>query len=157
NGAYRSPGKIKMSVRSELDWFEMDGGVEFDGKLVAFPQLLTALRSGDGYVRLGDGSVGLLPQDWLRRHGLLLAAGEKAGDQPHFKPNQALILDMLLAAQPEATVDAGFESLRLKWRAFDGVQPVDPPRGFKGELREYQRAGLGWLRFLRENDLGGVL
>jgi superfamily II DNA or RNA helicase len=157
NGAYRSPGKIRMSVRSELDWFEMDGGVEFDGKLVAFPQLLTALRSGDGYVRLGDGSVGLLPQDWLRRHGLLLAAGEKSGDQLHFKPHQALILDMLLAAQPEATVDAGFESLRRKWRAFDGVAPVDPPRGFKGELREYQRAGLGWLRFLRENDLGGVL
>jgi len=156
-GAYRSPGKIRMAVRSEMDWFEMDGGVEFDGKVVAFPQLLAALRSGEGYVRLGDGSVGLLPEDWLRRHGLLLAAGEKAGDQLRFRPHQALILDMLLAAEPEAVVDADVETLRRKWRAFDGVAPVDPPRGFKGELRGYQRAGLGWLRFLRENGLGGVL
>jgi SNF2 family DNA or RNA helicase len=144
-------------VRTEVDWFEVDGGVEFNGKVVGFPQLLTALRSGDGYVRLGDGSVGLLPEDWLKRHGLLLAAGEKAGHKLQFKPHQALILDMLLAAQPQATVDAGFESLRAKWRAYEGLAPIDPPRGFQGELREYQRAGLGWLKYLREQQLGGVL
>ena len=156
-GAYRAPGRISLSVRTEVDWFEVDGGVEFDGKTVPFPQLLTALRSGDGYVRLGDGSVGLLPQDWLRRHGLLLAAGEKSGNTLQFKPHQALLLDMLLAAQPQAEVDAGFESLRVRLRALEGSTPIDPPRGFKGELREYQRAGLGWLKFLREHDLGGVL
>ena len=47
--------------------------------------------------------------------------------------------------------------MRLKLRALEGSTPVDPPRGFKGELREYQRAGLGWLKFLREHGLGGVL
>jgi superfamily II DNA or RNA helicase len=156
-GAYRAPGKFQMSVRSGLDWFEVDGGVEFDGKVVAFPQLLTALRSGEGYVRLGDGSVGLLPEDWLRRHGLLLAAGEKSGNALRYRPHQALILDMLLAAEPQASADAGFETLRRKWRSFDGVTPIDPPGGFTGELREYQRAGLGWLKFLRENGLGGIL
>ena len=111
-GAYRAPGKFQMSVRSNVDWFEVDGGVEFDGKVASFPQLLAALRSGDGYVRLGDGSVGLLPEDWLRRHGLLLAAGEKSGDTLRFRPHQALILDLLLAAEPQATADAGFETVR---------------------------------------------
>jgi len=156
-GAYRSPGKTQMSVRSDIDWFEVSGGVEFDGKVATFPQLLAALRSGEGFVRLGDGSVGLLPEDWLRRHGLLLATGEKSGDVLRFRPHQALILDLLLADQPEARADAGFETLRRKWRAFDGVAPIDPPRGFKGALREYQRSGLGWLKFLRENGLGGIL
>jgi superfamily II DNA or RNA helicase len=156
-GAYRALGKTQMSVRSEIDWFEVSGGMEFDGKMATFPQLLAALRSGEGYVRLGDGSLGLLPQDWLRRHGLLLAAGEKSGDTLRFKAHQALILDMLLADQPEARTDAGFETLRRKWRGFDQVSPIDPPRGFKGVLREYQRSGLGWLKFLRENGLGGVL
>ena len=54
-------------------------------------------------------------------------------------------------------MDEGFASLRLKLRALEGSTPIDPPRGFKGELREYQRAGLGWLKFLREHGLGGVL
>lgn len=156
-GRYRSPGKIRMAVRSELDWFEMEGGVDFEGKLVPFPQLLKALRSGEGFVRLGNGSVGLLPEDWLRRHGLLLAAAERSGDALRFKPQQALILDLLLAGEPEARVDGGVEALRRKWRNFEGVVPIDPPESFKGELRPYQRAGLGWLRFLQENHLGGVL
>src|SRR4030095_12050531 len=152
-GAYRAPGKPQISVRSDIDWFEVSGGVEFDGKVATFPQLLAALRSGEGFVRLGDGSVGLLPEAWLRRHGLLLATREKSGDVLRFRPHQALILDLLLADQPEATADAGFETLRRKWRAFDGVAPIDPPRGFKGALREYQRSGLGWLKFLRDNGL----
>jgi superfamily II DNA or RNA helicase len=156
-GAYRPPGKIQMSVKSSLDWFEVEGGVEFDGKTVPFPKLLSALRSGAGYVRLGDGTVGLLPTDWLRRHGLLLAAGEKSGDTLRYQPQQALILDLLLAAEPQATADEGFQNLVQKWRALDGLAPLDPPRGFKGELREYQRVGLGWLKFLRENQLGGIL
>jgi len=157
SGRYASAGKIRMSVRSDVDWFEMDGGVEYGGKLVPFPQLLRALRSGDGFVRLGNGAVGLLPEDWLRRHGLLLAAGEKAGNKLHFRQNQALMLDMLLAAEPQATVDEGVETLRRKWRSFGGVAPIDPPEGFRGELRPYQREGLGWLGFLREHGLGGVL
>jgi len=156
-GAYRAAGKIQMSVTSNLDWFEVAGGVDYDGTTVPFPKLLSALRSGAGYVRLGDGTIGLLPTDWLRRHGLLLAAGEKSGDLLRYQPQQALMLDLLLAAEPQSTADAGFETLRKKWRALDGMAPLDPPRGFKGELREYQRVGLGWLKFLRDSGLGGVL
>ena len=32
-----------------------------------------------------------------------------------------------------------------------------PPAGFAGELRDYQREGLGWLHFLRRFGFGGCL
>src|SRR5690606_17638703 len=38
-----------------------------------------------------------------------------------------------------------------------GIRPADPPPGFRGELRPYQREGLGWLNFLREFGFGGCL
>ena len=156
-GAYVPAGRFHLSVRSGVDWFDVEGGVDFGGEVASFPQLLSALRSGRGYVRLGHGSIGLLPEEWLRRHGLLLAAGEKSGDALRFKPSQALILDLLLASEAEVKADAGFEKVREKWRTFEGIRPLDAPPGFKGELREYQRVGLGWMRFLRECGLGGVL
>jgi superfamily II DNA or RNA helicase len=156
-GVYVPPGRFSLSVRSGVDWFDVEGGVDFGGEVVSFPQLLSALRSGRGYVRLGQGSVGLLPEEWLQRHGLLLAAGERSGEALRYKPSQALILDLLLASQAEARADAGFEKAREKWRTFEGVAPLDAPAGFKGELREYQRAGLGWMRFLKECGLGGIL
>ncbi|WTO08881.1 DEAD/DEAH box helicase [Micromonospora sp. NBC_00617] len=37
------------------------------------------------------------------------------------------------------------------------LTPLDPPPGFQGTLRPYQRRGLAWLAFLRSLGLGGVL
>ena len=40
---YRRPGKSQLEIRSSgIDWFELDGGIEFEGKLVALPKLLAA-------------------------------------------------------------------------------------------------------------------
>jgi len=55
---------------------------------------------------------------------------------------------------------SGGERLRelgRKLRGFEGMKRAAVPRGFRGELRPYQRDGLSWLQFLREHDLGGVL
>ena len=64
------------------------------------PQLLAALKRGETMVTLGDGSYGLLPEEWLRRFGHVAAMGEAEGDHIRFRPNQAGVLDALLATQP---------------------------------------------------------
>ncbi|MDP2832042.1 MAG: DEAD/DEAH box helicase [Pseudomonadota bacterium] len=38
-----------------------------------------------------------------------------------------------------------------------GIKAVTPPPGFTLELRPYQREGLAWLQFLREQNLSGIL
>ena len=67
------------------------------------------------------------------------------------------MLDALLAAQPEIRVDAAFEKVRQNLRQFEGVVPLDSPPGFHGELRPYQREGLGWLDYLQRFGFGGIL
>ncbi|MEU4478844.1 DEAD/DEAH box helicase [Micromonospora sp. NPDC023966] len=37
------------------------------------------------------------------------------------------------------------------------LTPADPPAGFAGTLRPYQRRGLAWLAFLQSLGLGGIL
>src|SRR5262249_50746924 len=37
------------------------------------------------------------------------------------------------------------------------IAPLPAPTGFAATLRPYQQEGLGWLRFLRGCDLGGIL
>ena len=46
---------------------------------------------------------------------------------------------------------------RRALRTFEGVEPLEPPEAFHGELRPYQREGLGWLDFLRRFGFGGCL
>ena len=53
--------------------------------------------------------------------------------------------------------DELFDNARRKLASFEGIAPRSEPRGFIGELRGYQRDGLGWFRFLREFGFGGCL
>ena len=46
---------------------------------------------------------------------------------------------------------------RRALEGFAGIQPADPPPGFQGTLRDYQREGLVWLHFLRSFGFGGCL
>ena len=156
----RKPGEFRFSVSSGVDWFDLEGACDFDGQVVPLPQLLEALHDGKRFVQLGDGSQGLLPEEWLKRIAALVELGEAKGDQIRFRPSQALLLDAFLAERQHAeqvSVDQQFAHVRQQLRSFDGVAPHAQPPGFVGQLRHYQEAGLGWLTFLRDFRLGGCL
>jgi superfamily II DNA or RNA helicase len=155
--AFRSPGTTRVSVKSGIDWFELHGEVQYGDTSASLPQLLAAVRRGDSMVVLGDGTFGLLPEEWLKRFAPLAGLGEKGEDHLKFRQNQAALLDALLAAQPEVDMDAAFERVRRRIRSFQGVQAVTQPEGFRGQLRDYQCEGLGWMGFLREFGFGGCL
>ena len=106
---YRQPGAMNMSVSSGIDWFELHGAVEFgEGLEAKLPDLLRALKRGESMVQLGDGSFGLLPDEWLKKYGLLTSLGETAEDHLRFKRTQTGVLDALLATQPEIKFDETF-------------------------------------------------
>ncbi len=154
----RRPGLSSAVVRSGLDFFELEGAVDFEGERVPFPALLRAARE-QKLVRLGDGSLGLLPQVWLERCERMLGAAEEVedGGALRFARAQIGLVDALLASQDDAKSDAHFDELRAALADFRGIEPAHEPAGFRGELRAYQREGLGWLRFLRRFGLGGCL
>ena len=154
---HRVASDFDLKVKSNIDWLDLSGEVTFEGQTVAFPRLLDAVKSGERMVPLGDGSYGVLPEEWLRRTGMLAEFGEVADEEVRFKPNQAWVLDALLEGVPDVDADEGFTRLRDRLRAFDGIAPIEECPSFVGELRPYQRDALGWLDFLRSYSLGGCL
>ncbi|WP_369799902.1 DEAD/DEAH box helicase [Micromonospora sp. HK10] len=56
----------------------------------------------------------------------------------------------------EVTADGALGEL-LAGEAERRLTPADPPPGFAGTLRPYQRRGLAWLAFLQSLGLGGIL
>ncbi|MFO0957278.1 MAG: DEAD/DEAH box helicase [Isosphaeraceae bacterium] len=153
----RPAGDFKMNVTSGMDWFELDGRVDFGGQNVALPEILAAAGRGETMIRLGDGSMGLLPDDWLQKYSALAELGIAEGESIRFGKDQAAVLDALVAAQADVRVDATFEEARKRLHRFEGIVAIDAPPGFRGELRPYQREGLGWLEYLTQFGLGGIL
>jgi superfamily II DNA or RNA helicase len=154
---YRQAGQLLLEVRSGLDWFDLHGGIDFAGHTASIPRLLQALKRGENTVVLDDGTIGLVPDDWLKKYGLLAGLGATEGDHVRFGRAQIGLLDALLLAQPEASVDRVFREARDQLHTFAGIAPLDAPASFTGELRGYQREGLGWFAFLEHFGFGGCL
>jgi superfamily II DNA or RNA helicase len=154
----RSPSPPRMRVESGIDWFELSGEADFAGDRVELKRILDTIRRGDRFVELSDGSKGLLPEAWLETYDSLAKLAHGSTDEGlRFLPSQALLVDAQLALLAPLDVDKAFAELREKLSSFDRIKPKKEPRGFTGTLREYQREGLGWLSFLREFGLGGIL
>ncbi len=153
----RPAGEFKLALATGIDWFELNGGIEYGDQKVNLPDLLAAARRGESMIELGDGSMGMLPEEWLKKYGMLADLATAEDGSLRFTSAQAGMLDALLAAQPEIQVDAAFEKVRENLRQFEGIVPLDSPAGFHGELRPYQREGLGWLDYLPRFGFGGIL
>jgi len=154
---FRKPGAFRAELSSGIDWFELHGGVQYGDTEITLPELLKAIQKGEKMVRLSDGTFGIIPDELLEKYGMLVGFGESKDGRIQFSRAQAGLLDVLLADRPEIQVDEVFSQARLELRRFDGISAAPQPQGFVGELRHYQREGLGWMDFLRRFGIGGCL
>ena len=153
----RNPGALRVHVASGVDWFELEAGIDYDGAAVSLPALLAAIRKKEKWVRLDDGSMGLLPEEWLSRLDDLTRLGTVEKDRLRFQRSQIGFLDLLLAEVPGVTEDQVFSRAREAVRTFEGITPGSAPLSFRGTLRDYQKEGLGWFDFLEQFGFGGCL
>ena len=130
---YRSPGELSASVRSGVDWFDLDGTVQYGDKMIPLATLLEARRLGHDVIDLGDGTIGLMPTEWLARLGPITAFAERVGGATRFRSSQLVLLDALLATVPSVDVDGTFERARAKLATFGTVAPLDAPPSFRAE------------------------
>jgi SNF2 family DNA or RNA helicase len=151
-----------LNVSSSTDWFDLKVSASFGDMSVEQSQLLAALESGSGLVKLADGSLGMLPPEWLAQYAPVAQLGTRFGEMTEdgnlrFSRFQGLMLNAVLTDDSRLKADAGFTAFREKIREFEGIRSSDAPKNFKGKLRDYQKEGLAWLSFLEQFETGGIL
>lgn len=151
-------GKISIEVISGLDWFETGINLSFGNQKVSLKHLHKALRNKSKFVELGDGSLGILPQEWVAKLSAYLEAG-KVQDEVILTPKVNLLnIEALYEAEMiSASVSLEIQQFKDKAENFSAIKEVPVPTGFKGELRHYQQEGLNWLNFLDDFGFGGCL
>lgn len=153
----RAAPTLKVSVNSEIDWFDLQLVVDFDGILLSLKELRKSLVHRTRYVKLRDGSTALLPEDWLEQFSYLFNLGEASDERLKVSRHHLTLIDSLFDKAVEQNADATYHENLQRLRDFRGIDAITVPENFQGELRPYQRQGLNWLYFLQEFRFGGCL
>jgi len=155
--ALRTNASASVSVSSGIDWLDVQAGLDFGDVQAGMPDLLRAMRDRQGFLTLSDGSVGLIPERWLESWASTEVLGELDQDKLRVPSARAWLLDAWLEGHDNVHADVAFEKARASLRSGLELAPIQEPSTFHGELRAYQREGLGWLGFLSQTGFGGCL
>jgi hypothetical protein len=161
SGNKLNPEKISVSVQvlSGINWFNTTIKVGFGKRKASLKHLHKAIRNKTKFVQLDDGTLGILPDEWIKQFAGYFSAGEVLDDDTlriskmNFTSVNELYEDKML----DEEVRRELKVYKEKLNSFDTIQDVKIPADFNGTLRHYQQQGLNWLNFLDEFNFGGCL
>lgn len=150
--------KISIEVISGLDWFETGIKISYGKQQVSLKHLAKALRNKSKFVELGDGTMGVLPEEWVAKLNAYLEAGEVVEEVVRTPKVNIVSIDSLYEDEMlTAPLRMEIKNFRRKLEQFNVIGQVQVPETFLGTLRHYQQEGLNWLNFLDEFGFGGCL
>lgn len=155
----RHKPETKIHIASNIDWFETTVDIAFGDQTVSIAEIKKALGRKENFVKLGDGSIGVLPENMMQRFTLLTKMGEIDGSKLKVKKIHFSILDELLTEVDEDSLQKELEEKKERLDKIVGndYSNIQAPENLKAILRPYQIVGFQWLMFLKEAGWGGIL
>ncbi len=153
----RALPNVRLAVSSGIDWFDLNMEIDFGGVLLSVADLRHGLKQQNRFMKLADGSVARLPEEWEKRFRHFFHFAHLNDGRTQVAPAHALLIDALFDQVQERRYDDEFREQVEKLSDFKGIREVPVPKSFRGALRPYQHAGLNWLAFLRDYGLNGCL
>jgi non-specific serine/threonine protein kinase len=148
---------ISVRIVSGINWFDVQTDIRIGGNTVHVQELMNLIRKKKTYIQLGDGSIGKLTDEWLKKFQQMFFLGDVKDGRVRFAQSQALVVDYLLHNADSGQADDAFQQHLDRLRSFDKIDTVAPPAEFQKVLRVYQQYGYDWFYFLKKYGFGGIL
>jgi non-specific serine/threonine protein kinase len=147
----------KIYISSHTDWFDAKVEIHFGEQKVTVADVKKALANKQQFVHLNDGTLGILPEEWIKKYSLLFRVGEgKSGNLKLSQYHYGVIEELY----EERNEEELFFQLEEKYENIKGhhtINPVPAPAHLQPILRPYQESGFQWLNYLSEVKWGGIL
>ncbi len=155
-----SPHKMKVqaTLKSGIDWFDIHTDIAFGNQKVDLKEIRKSVVNKNRYVKLGDGTKGILPKEWIEKFSRYFRSGEINDKIIRTHKSHFGLIDELFEKEVlPSEVKMELENYREKLANFHSIRNVESPKNLKASLRDYQKEGLNWLSFLDEFGFGGCL
>lgn len=147
----------KIFISSNTDWFDAKIDVQFGDQKVSVDEIKKAIARKQQFVSLNDGSLGILPEEWLKKYALLFKVGEGRSSEMRLSKYHFSVIEDLYQQRDEEELMVQLEEKYDKLRYKHEIERVDPPLHLAGILRPYQISGFQWLNYMRDVGWGGIL
>ena len=149
--------QTKIFISSNTDWFDARVDIVFGDQQVTVAEVKRALANKQQFVQLNDGTLGILPEEWIKKYSLLFRVGEGKTNSLKLSRYHLSVVDELYANRDETELVIQLEEKYQRLREFDKINNIEPPDHLQNILRPYQIAGYQWLNYLHEINWGGIL
>ena len=149
--------QTKIFISSNTDWFDARVDIVFGDQQVTVAEVKRALANKQQFVQLNDGTLGILPEEWLKKYSLLFRVGEGKTNSLKLSRYHLSVVDELYETRNEEELVVQLEEKYEKLREFNKIKEIPPPDHLEHVLRPYQVAGYQWLNYLTEIKWGGIL
>lgn len=144
--------KVHFRFSSGIDFLEGEGTVELDGETMTLDSFLQSYRQNDGYILLNDKSRTYIDEEFIRKLQRIVRTKDgkaivSAYDIPYIEELEDV----------SATGDA-LKNIKEFYRGLNSIKDIPCGTRLKvSELRDYQKDGYRWLRYLHDKGMGGCL
>ena len=147
----------KIFISSNTDWFDAKIDIHFGEQKITVDDVKKALQNKQQFVPLQDGTLGILPEDWIRRYSMLFAVGEGKASNIKLSKYHFGVIEELYAQRNEEELIFKLEEKYERLKEHHTVKQIEPPQHLQNILRPYQVSGFQWLNYLSEVAWGGIL
>ena len=147
----------KIYISSNTDWFDAKIDIHFGDQKVTVADVKKALANKQQYVQLQDGSLGILPEEWIRKYSLLFRVGEGKANNIKLSKYHFSVIEELYDQRDEEELFVKLEEKYDNLRDKHSIESIEPPQHLIHILRPYQSSGFQWLNYLSEVHWGGIL
>jgi superfamily II DNA or RNA helicase len=149
------------AVEGDTDWFDLGVTISVEGRPVPFLDVFLALSRGEPHLLLPDGAWFSLDKPELRALARLIEEARALAESPagplRISRYQAGFWGELAALGVIGHQAAAWREQVQGLLSADAIGRAEPPAGLRARLRPYQQEGFGWLTFLWDHKLGGIL
>ncbi|HVU58756.1 MAG TPA: DEAD/DEAH box helicase [Puia sp.] len=154
--------RLELMAGKGIDWFDLTIRVSYGDQVVPLQELRKAILGKQDFILLGDGSLGMLPKEWIQQYSMLLKMGQmKEGVLKLPKVHWGLLEEGLAGSDAAVAAAEGLRAeLEAKKQRLLGIGEAKDqamPAGIQARLRDYQQAGFQWMCLLDEMGWGGCL
>jgi non-specific serine/threonine protein kinase len=149
--------RTHIHVSSGLDWFDARVEISFGSQRIGITEIKKAFASKQSFVQLGDGTLGILPDDWIKKYSLLFKVGDGKNESLRLSRYHLSVIDDLYENRDESEISFNLDEKFEKLKGFKKIPKTKPGKDLLPILRPYQLSGFQWLNYLNEVGWGGIL